>query len=42
MAKTTAKAKGVNKNFDGPVNRTTGKNTMQMAKVDTNAGMVIS
>ena len=42
MAKTTAKARGVNRNFAGPTKRTTGRKTMQMDNVETKAGMATS
>ena len=38
---TTANASGVNKYFATPPSRNTGKNTMQMARVPTNAGVAI-
>ena len=41
MAKTTAKAKEVNKNFAGPTSKTASKNTIQMDSVETNAGIVL-
>src|SRR5205807_7993325 len=41
MAKTTAKASGVNRYAAGPVRYTTGTKTTQMDRVDTNAGVAI-
>src|SRR6266403_5942601 len=41
MAKTTARASGVNRKDAGPVRNTTGTNTMQIASVETNAGVAI-
>ena len=41
IAKTTASASGVNRNFAAPVNSRTGANTMQIASVETKAGIAI-
>jgi hypothetical protein len=41
MAKTTARANGVNKNFEGPTNKTTGRKTMHMDNMVTRAGKII-
>ena len=41
MAKTTAIASGVNRNFAAPESMSTGTNTMQMHSVETNAGTAI-
>ena len=38
MAKTTARASGMNRKAAGPVRKTTGTKTIQMQIVDTNAG----
>ena len=41
MAKTTARASGMNSDAAGPVRNTTGTKTMQIQMVDTNAGAAI-
>ena len=41
MANTTAMANGVNRYLAAPVSSSTGTNTMQMARVETKAGMAI-
>ena len=38
IAKTTANASGVKRNWTAPVKKTTGTNTIQIAKVETNVG----
>ncbi len=38
MANTTASAIGTNKYFETPVRKNMGMNTIQMLKVETNAG----
>src|SRR5579863_2668959 len=42
MAKTTARAMGVNRYLAGPVRKTTETNTIQMVRVDTKVGVAIS
>ena len=42
MAKTTARAMGVKRNFAGPVRKTTETKTMQMVSVETSVGVAIS
>jgi hypothetical protein len=41
MATTTPSARGVNSDCTAPVRKTTGTNTMQIDRVETNAGMAI-
>ena len=41
IANTTASASGTNRNFDMPVSKNIGTNTMQMHSVDTSAGSAI-
>ncbi len=41
MAKTTASAKGMNRNLAMPASRNMGTNTMQIDKVETSAGRAI-
>ena len=41
MAKTTARASGVNRNLAAPVSSSTGTKTMQMESVETKAGAAI-
>ncbi len=41
MASTTASASGVNRYFAAPLRKTTGTKTMQMHRVETNAGTAI-
>ena len=42
IAKTTAIASGTKRDFAAPVMKTTGTKTMQMQRVETNAGVAIS